>query len=218
MTKPPHLSDSKIKDQIVQRLKADGAQTATALASQLGVSPMAIRQHLQVLLAKDWVTYEEQRQPIGRPVKLWQLTAVTQALFPNNHDELAVGLMQGVATMFGDEGLDALIGYRTQQQIQNYQRSMAVAETWRDRTHTLATLRSQEGYMAEVMEQPDGSLLLIENHCSICAAARSCARLCDAEMKVFSALLPAEVTVRRVEHILQGDRRCSYHILPPPSA
>ena len=32
--------------------------------------------------------------------------------------------------------------------------------------------------MAEVEPQDDGSLLLIENHCPICAAATSCQSFC----------------------------------------
>ena len=35
----------------------------------------------------------------------------------------------------------------------------------------LAEQRAEEGYMAEVKRHPDGSLLLIENHCPICVAA-----------------------------------------------
>jgi predicted ArsR family transcriptional regulator len=34
-------------------------------------------------------------------------------------------------------------------------------------------LRTEEGYMAEFEAEPDGSFLLIENHCPICAAAKT---------------------------------------------
>ncbi|MCY7282030.1 MAG: HTH domain-containing protein, partial [Cyanobacteria bacterium CAN_BIN43] len=64
----------KVKDQILHLLKMQGAQTATDIAEQVQVSPMAIRQHLQRLQAERWVTYQEERRPLGRPVKLWELT------------------------------------------------------------------------------------------------------------------------------------------------
>lgn len=204
----------KIKDLILQRLKLKGTQTATQLAEQLQVSPMSIRQHLQTLQAKGWVCYEEERQPIGRPVKQWQLTQETFKLFPNHHEDLAISLLQSAEMIFGETGLEELLRYRVSKQIQKYQVALVDCKTWRDRTHQMAHLRSQEGYMAEVIPQPDHSLLLVENHCSICAAAQRCPQLCTAERDVFAALLGDEIRIERVEHILGGDRRCAYRITP----
>jgi predicted ArsR family transcriptional regulator len=58
----------------------------------------------------------------------------------------------------------------------------------------------------------DGSWILAENHCPICAAARNCQGFCRSELSVFRAVLGPEVTVERVEHILAGARRCAYRI------
>ena len=41
-----------------------------------------------------------------------------------------------------------------------------------DRVRTVARLRTEEGYMAEFEAEPDGSFLLLENHCPICAAGK----------------------------------------------
>jgi len=77
----------------------------------------------------------------------------------------------------------------------------------------LAQLRTQEGYMAEVVKAEAG-WLLIENHCPICAAAQTCQKLCGSELEMFRTLLGSGVAVERVEHIIQGDRRCAYQIQP----
>ncbi len=214
MTFPSSRPTSKIKDQILLRLKLDGAQTATMLAEQLALSPMAIRQHLQTLLADQWVTYQEEKQPVGRPVKFWRLTDRTQSLFPNHHGELAVSLLQSAARLFGEIGVENLLHHRASQQLQRYQAAMTNCATWRDRLSVLAELRSQEGYMADIIEQSDNTVLLVENHCSICAAAQECPMLCHSELEVFSALLEPELSLQRVEHILAGDRRCAYLITP----
>lgn len=175
---------------------------------------MAVRQHLQALRAKAWVTYDEERQPVGRPVKRWRLTQETHDLFPNHHADLVVSLLHSAEQLFGEAGLEELIRHRTEKQIQKYAAQMDGATTWRDRTFRLADLRSQDGYMAEVVEQTDGSLLLVENHCSICAAAQRCAMLCSSELEVFTALLGPDIRLHRIEHLLGGDRRCVYHIAP----
>lgn len=203
----------KAKDQILHVLKVQGAQTATALADQLQVSPMAIRQHLQTLKAEQWVTYREERRPMGRPVKLWQLTEQSADRFPNRHADLMVDLLRSIQTVFGSDGVDKLVTERSQRQIQTYQSkltNLVTEQSWQHQVRAIAQLRTQEGYMAEVIDQPDGSLLLVENHCPICTAAQNCQQLCGAELEVFKAILGEAIAIERVEHILEGDRRCTY--------
>lgn len=205
----------KAKNQILQLLKLQGAQTATELAEKMQVSPMAVRQHLQTLQAEQWITYEEQRRPLGRPVKLWQLTDQCGHLFPDSHAELMVDLLKSLEVVFGPAAIEKLLADRTQRQIFHYQSrfsELAGTQNWQKRVETLAQLRSQEGYMAEVLASKDQSVLLVENHCPVKAAARTCQLLCRCELQVFRTLLGPAVTVERVEHILQGDRRCAYRV------
>ncbi|HEY9808062.1 MAG TPA: metalloregulator ArsR/SmtB family transcription factor [Halomicronema sp.] len=203
----------KAKSQILHILKMQGSQTATALAEQLEVTPMAIRQHLQILQAERWVTYEEERRRYGRPVKLWQLTEESRHFFPDSHGELMVDLLRGVEVVFGETGLEKLLAERTLRQIQNYSWRLENITNWREKVMALAQFRNQEGYMAEVMELPEGSMLLIENHCPITSAAKSCNLLCRSELEVFKTLLGPAVSVERVEHLMDGDRRCAYRVM-----
>jgi predicted ArsR family transcriptional regulator len=53
----------------------------------------------------------------------------------------------------------------------------------------------------------------VENHCPICAAARACQGFCRSELALFEMLL-APARVVRVEHLLEGARRCAYRITP----
>jgi predicted ArsR family transcriptional regulator len=210
------LDKRSIRYQILHLLKTQGSQTAATLAEHLQVSPMAIRQHLQSLQAEQWVNYAEARQAIGRPVKQWQLTEQASQLFPDSHADFVLKLIQGIRRVFGEVGLTRLLADRTRSQIQTYELDLSDDWNWRDRVAAIAHLRTQEGYMAEVIELSADAVLLVENHCSICAAARSCPQLCVAEWEVFTALLGTTVSIERVEHILQGDRRCAYRIARKP--
>ncbi|MBD1849201.1 metalloregulator ArsR/SmtB family transcription factor [Leptolyngbya sp. FACHB-711] len=201
----------KAKNQILHLLKLHGPQTAAVLAAQLQVSAMAIRQHLQTLQADNLVTYQEERRPVGRPIKQWQLTEKAAKRFPDNHAELLVNVLQGVEQLFGQDGLDALLAKRTQQQIDNYQAQLP-EDGWQAQVKTIAQLRAQEGYMAEVVQEAEDAVLLIENHCAIHSAARTCSQICASELQVFSALLGSDVKIERVEHLIAGDRRCAYRI------
>jgi predicted ArsR family transcriptional regulator len=76
----------------------------------------------------------------------------------------------------------------------------------------LAKVRTEEGYMAEVRNQEDGSFLLVENHCPICAAANACQGFCSTELDLFRSVLGPGVSVERAEHIIKGDQRCVYRV------
>ena len=85
-----------------------------------------------------------------------------------------------------------------------------------ERAKLLAEQRAEEGYMADVKRQSDGSLLLVENHCPICVAARACQGFCRSELNLFREVLGSDAKVEREEHILAGARRCAYRITAKP--
>ena len=68
--------------------------------------------------------------------------------------------------------------------------------------------------MASVTRDADGALLLVEDHCPICAAARSCQGLCASELEVFQEAMGDEVELTRTDHIIAGARRCAYRVVP----
>jgi predicted ArsR family transcriptional regulator len=67
--------------------------------------------------------------------------------------------------------------------------------------------------MAEYSKDDKG-YLLVENHCPICAAAKICQGFCTSELNTFKFILGNDVSVTRVNHIIAGDRRCAYRIVP----
>lgn len=200
---------------IVQLLKQEGALDAETLASRLEITAMAVRQHLYALQDEQLVTYQEEARPMGRPAKLWQLTIAADRLFPDGYAELTLSLLNSVKEAFGEAGLDRLLEIRMRQQIEGYDQHLKGKRSLRQRLNKLVEIRTDEGYMAEVQAQADGSFLLVENHCPICAAATACTGLCTKELETFQSVLGREVTIHRVEHIIAGARRCAYQISQP---
>ena len=209
---PKKSAQARTRRTIVQLLKQEGALDANTLAQHLHISAMAVRQHLYALQDEQLVTYQEEPRPLGRPAKLWQLTPTAARLFPEAYAELTLNLLTSVAETFGKDGLERLLTLRSQQQIVSYQRQMPDDAPLQKRLQALAALRTEEGYMADVRQQADGSFLLCENHCPICVAATACTGLCTQELTVFQAVLGPEVVVERTEHLLAGARRCAYRV------
>jgi predicted ArsR family transcriptional regulator len=200
-------------DRLLHALKATGAQTATTLAKRLGVSAVAVRQMLAKHAEYGLVAFEDRRTSVGRPKRHWMLSDKGHARFPDSHAGLTLELIAATEAVFGADGLERLIAHRESTTLATYRERLAGGRTLAERVRRLAKIRSAEGYMAEARRDGDG-MMLIENHCPICAAAKRCQSLCRSELQVFQAALGTDVTVERLDHIVAGARRCAYRIRP----
>lgn len=209
---PLGLSDAKRR--VLDLLKRRGPGTASALAKSLGLTRMAVHQHLQALESQEWVAAQQSSpQGRGRPSMQWRLSEQgDRELFADSHAELSVGLIEAAKQAFGEEGLERLIAVRSEQQVEAYRERLGTTEDLGQRVQRLAEQRSAEGYMAEAVEEEAGDWMLIEHHCPICEAATRCVGICAAELSVFRRSLGEGVEVERTRHLLGEDDRCAYRI------
>jgi len=191
---PANLGTSK--RQIVERLKRADA-TAAELARALEMTETGARQHLDALAEHGLVTsYTRASEGRGRPPTVWTLTDLAQDLFPDRHDDLTVDLITAVREALGEAGLQKVIDARAETQRAAYERAIPKRASLRARVEALARVRTDEGYLAEVVDDPEGrGVLLVEHHCPICTAASACAGLCSSELDLFRAVMGPRVTV-----------------------
>ena len=209
--------ERKTRRAITKLLKTEGPIDSAQLAQRLGLTAMAVRQHLYALQREGLVAAEERPVPIGRPAKFWRLTREADHLFPEAYAELSVALIDSVKDAFGEEGLERVLTSRCARQRTDYAKQIKPTDPLARKLRNLAKLRTEEGYMAEIKKEDDGSFLLVENHCPICAAANACQGFCSTELDLFRFVLGPGVTVDRAEHIIKGDNRCVYKIRPQKS-
>lgn len=186
--------------------------TSSALATSLGLTAMAVRQHLYALSAEKLVVEQERPSPVGRPAKYWQLTREADRLFNDSYAELTVSLIGAVGDAFGEDGMNRVLEARCAQQRAAYTARITPDAPLPDKLRQLAALRTEEGYMAELKVAEDGTMMLVENHCPICAAATRCQGFCSAELELFRTVLGPGVAIERQEHIVSGARRCAYSV------
>ncbi|WP_416262563.1 helix-turn-helix transcriptional regulator [Gibbsiella quercinecans] len=203
-------SAHSVSERLLTLLKTQGPQQAAEAGKMLGTTGEAARQQFVKLAKEGLVEAVAQTRGVGRPLQIWHLTPAGNARFPDTHSELTVQLLRNVRDKLGEQALELLIEAREQDTRINYKQAMVGAARLQERVARLAAIRCREGYMAEWHEQEDGTFLLIENHCPICAAASICQGFCRAELSVFAEVLQAQV--ERSEHILSGARRCAYRI------
>ncbi|WP_106523440.1 helix-turn-helix transcriptional regulator [Taibaiella chishuiensis] len=198
-------------DRAIRILKNKGALPLTQLARELGLTNEGARFNLIKLAKEGLVSASAVVTGRGRPKQVWALTGAGHALFPDAHAEVAVKLIEQVKTLFGEEGIRAVISASAQDARLRYQAALGGLQDLEAKVKTLAALRDQEGYMARC-EQAEQGYLLIEDHCPICSAAAACQNFCSSELQVFRDVLQADVS--RTEHVLGGGRRCAYKIVP----
>jgi predicted ArsR family transcriptional regulator len=199
-------------DRILFQLKTRGPAETLALAGALAISRQATLQHLERLVSEGLVDHADERRGVGRPRRIWSLTAAAQARFPDTHAQLTLEMLDAVRAEFGETGVDRLITRREAVTTQSYIQALAPLRSLAARVTRLAELRTAEGYMADWSQDPGGGFHLVENHCPICAAAAACQGFCRAELQVFRDALGPGVTVDRTDYILAGARRCAYRI------
>jgi predicted ArsR family transcriptional regulator len=203
------------KRQIVERLKRADA-TVAELARALTMTEAGVRQHLDALAEHGLV--ESRTRPAtgrGRPPTVWTLTALAQDLFPDRHDDLTLDLIIAVRNALGEQGLQQVLDARAAAQRDAYLKVVPKRGSLRARAEALAKIRTEEGYLAEVLDDPDGrGVLLVEHHCPICTAATACAGLCTSELDLFRDVMGPGVSIQRTQHIVAGDRRCTYRLEP----
>ncbi|SHL25610.1 transcriptional regulator [Chitinophaga jiangningensis] len=200
-------------EQAVWILKTKGPLPLQALADALGVTTEGARFQLHRLAAEGLVQAATAVKGRGRPQQIWSLTDKGQAKFPDTHADLTVRLINSIRDTLGESALEAVIKSQQQNSIRKYNTELKQYPALKDKVAALAGIRNSEGYMAECIEDEQG-LLLVENHCPICAAAKSCQNFCKAELEAFQSVLGKEVIVNRIDHIVQGARRCAYRISP----
>ncbi|MFB6456988.1 helix-turn-helix transcriptional regulator [Chitinophaga sp. Hz27] len=204
---------SNAADRLLTMLKTKGPQPASLLAAELGITNEGARLHLVKLQEEGLVATESISKGPGRPTLMWSLTALGNARFPDTHTELSLQLIQTIKTVLGKEALDNVVAAREIKQKEKYHTALDGVSGLENRLDAFANIRSGEGYLAE-WKKEDGVYYFIENHCPICCAATECDNICTSEMNTFVSIVGNNVSVSRMEHIINGARRCVYKIIP----
>lgn len=194
-------------------LKTRGPLTATEIAKELNITTEGARLQLLKLTEEGLIQSVNESKGVGRPTQYFSLTELGNKGFPDTHAELTVKLIQLMKETLGEEALQSVISAGEERAKQRYQQQLNQNQSLEERIKTLAEIRSREGYMAEYSKDEKG-YLLVENHCPICAAAKICQGFCTSELNTFKFILGNDVSVTRVNHIIAGDRRCAYRIVP----
>jgi len=216
--------EDRTRDRIARTVLEHGPTTAAALAVQVGVTPAAVRRHLDALLADGLIEEREPRASAvrgrGRPARLFAVTEAGRDSFDQAYDDLAASALRFVAET---GGRDAVAAFARQRVAELEARYRPVVDAAADggvaaRTEALAEALTGDGYAASTRPTGSGTATgeqLCQHHCPVAHVAQQFPELCEAETEVFARLLGTHVT--RLATIAHGDGVCTTHVPTLPS-
>lgn len=204
-------SAQSVGEKLLILLKKHGPMQASEAGEHLGTTGEAARQQFTKLARDGMVEAHSECRGVGRPVQRWHLTALGNKRFPDSHAELTVKILTTIRRELGEDAIGKIITARENEARRDYFDKLQGAATLEERIIRLVAIRTEEGYMAQWEKEPEGSWLIIENHCPICSAARMCQGFCRTELELFQTVLNA--SVERVEYLLTDSRRCVYRVI-----
>jgi predicted ArsR family transcriptional regulator len=126
----------------------------TTLARRLGVTGVAVRQHLAAMERDGQVTYRPVRRPVGRPARLYRLTDAAEQLFPQTSDRVALDLLARMKRLIGPEAVEQLFETRLDDLSREYKKRLKGARSWSRKLELLAEARDSEGYLCNLESAP----------------------------------------------------------------
>lgn len=205
------MNTSKTPERILKHLKMNGPMTAAVLAKDFSMTSEGMRLHLLKLEENGLVQSESRSKGVGRPTIQYSLTAKADTLFPDNHANLTVQLLESVQRLLGEDALQLLLDDKKNKDFERYQKALENAESLDDKLELLTEIRNDEGYMAEWSKEGD-SWYFVNNNCPICKASSSCSSFCMGEFENIQKLLGEKLQIKRTENTASGNRRCTYVI------
>jgi predicted ArsR family transcriptional regulator len=215
----PHVLEARTRDRVRQAISEDGPLTASALASRLGLTPAAVRRHLDRLIGQGAINEHEPAAPTvrgrGRPARAYVLSEAGHAGMDSDYDDVATSALRFLAEHAGAEA----VGEFARERIAEFEKRYAAQldESGEDvtaRARALSAALTTEGFAASTRPVREGTSLagvqLCQGHCPVRHVAAEFPQFCDAETDAFSRLLG--VHVQRLATLAHGEHVCTTFI------
>ncbi|MEO3788114.1 metalloregulator ArsR/SmtB family transcription factor [Actinocorallia sp. B10E7] len=206
---------------VARLILENGPVTASALGERLGLTPAAVRRHLDALLADGMIEIRRARPSAsrgrGRPAKLFAITDKGRNAFVHAYDDLAASALRFLAETVGEHAVSEFARRQLADLEERYAPRLRALPP-QERVYALAEALSADGYAATAGKGPGvlGGTQLCQHHCPVAHVAERFPQLCEAETEAFARML--DTPVQRLATIAHGDGVCTTHVSPVKAA
>lgn len=213
--------ESRTRDRVRRAVGEQAPVTASVLAKDLGLTPAAVRRHLDALEESGLIAEHDGPQPgkrgRGRPARAYVLTALGQEQFTTSYDGVANAALHFLADQVGSQAVEGFAETQIRE-LEGRLRTVveeaveaAGTDDLQTRTTALAKALSGEGYAASTRPVGQGTglagLQLCQGHCPVREVAVEFPQFCDAESRAIARILG--VHVQRLATLAGGEHVCT---------
>lgn len=203
------MDENPTRKKIIMLLKKSEHLTVAEMSKEMGITSMAVRQHLMSLEKRGIINYTTRKYGIGRPVFLYKLTDVGLDFFTKAYGTLAKDVLGIVESMDGREKVASIFEKRMEKQLTKRRAAIGHDGPVAERLMALASTLDKEGYMVETRDLGD-AMELKKFNCLIYNIVGDYPEPCEFELKLYNELFNG--SVERLECQRDGNPACVYTI------
>lgn len=184
-------------------LRQPSGTTIEQLVTELGITTNAVRQHLASLERDGLVVRAGTKPTRGRPELLYALSDNGREMFPRLYRQLAIGLIEEIATSSDTSLLEATMnrmGCKAGARVSSNGKSLSIEQT--------AVAMRDAGYAAHVSGTSENTREIVAHNCVFHKLAEQFPAVCEYDLAFLSA-----ATGRTVEHrecMVRGGNVCRF--------
>ena len=208
---PLMIAGRSTRMEVLELLRRKGRCSAETIASDLGVTPNAVRQHLTNLERDGFAVSHPERGGRGRPALLFALTERADSVFPKRYGQLATMVLQEVREMGGPEALDELFSRVAARHAGALEHDLGGLD-FDEKLQRVVAWIGRAGTLAEQTPTAEGVKVTIHN-CPFRNTALKFPQVCTITPHLISRLLGTAVS--QSDSIHRHDPYCSFVVQRP---
>lgn len=198
------------REEILDLLKKQNELSVNGLKTNLNITDMAVRKHLNKLEGDHLIHSRTVKQSMGRPITIYFLSEKGEQLFPSNYGSMTVEFLKDIEELNGSETVNKLFEKREDRLLEIYAQRISTKNHFKNRVKELIKIQNENGYMVESCDINEDEIEFIEYHCPIFEVAGRYPKACNCELSLFNRVLETEDHVQRLSCKAQGDDNCRY--------
>lgn len=200
------------RGKIVESLKRRGGCTAAELASEHGLTPNAVRQHLARLEGDGLVSKSPVRRGRTKPSLLFSLTARGDKLFPRRYEALLNAVLGELRREQGGGRVTDVFRRIGERSARKYADRFAGKDV-AGRVAAVTDILREQGVVADHGATADG-FVIREHTCPYRETVAEHPEICSVVHSLMQQVLPS--APKQTASIARGDTMCEFHIESKP--
>lgn len=182
--------------------------TVIDIAEKLGLAPISVRYHLNLLERDGMIAIKKVRGTVGRPFNTYSITDIGRDRLPHSYDVLAARILTEIKQFATPEQIEKMFQSMAESITASRQLQLT-GSTVQAKIDNLVELLGAEGFLAR-WEETNGDYLLKEYNCPYQRVRQNHPEICALDKQIISSILQAPVELNSC--IADGDECCTYHV------